>query len=417
MSQLPIPSAPVRPPSLGTFASLRHRDFRYLWTGTFFMSAGQWVQGVTLGWLAYEMTGSAVLLGALSGLRALPFLISGPIAGVVADRLDRRQLLIFVEVFLAATALGMGALVAWGWVEVWHIFVFSTATAVAWSFNQPVRQSLTPNVVPRHDLMNAIALNSVAFNITKVLGPAIGGVLIVVIGAGGNFVLQAACYSAVVYVILRMRVPATPTDARQSSMLANLKEGVRYVASTPTLLALMVANLVPNIFAMPYQALMPVFQKDVLGVGADGLGILLAAPGLGAVIATLGLASVSHTVRRKGLLLIGALLLLGFFLVGFSYMTSFPLALLMLVGVGGCQVFYAATTNTLIQSIVPDALRGRVMSIYLLDHGLSPLGSMLAGVGAHFFGAPATVAVMGAMVGLLALVVAWRLPDLREIRA
>jgi MFS family permease len=179
----------------------------------------------------------------------------------------------------------------------------------------------------------------------------------------------------------------------------------------------MVANLVPNIFAMPYQALMPVFQKDVLGVGADGLGILLAAPGLGAVIATLGLASVSHTVRRKGLLLIGALLLLGFFLVGFSFMTSLPMALLMLVGVGGCQVFYAATTNTLIQTIVPDALRGRVMSIYLLDHGLSPLGSMFAGIGAHFFGAPATVAVMGAMVGLLALVVAWRLPDLREIRA
>lgn len=381
------------------------------------MSAGQWVQQVTLGWLAYEMTGSAVLLGALSGLRALPFLVVSPMAGVAADRLDRRNILITVELFLTATAVGMGALVWSGSLEVWHLFAFSLITAVAWSFNQPVRQSLVPNVVPRRDLMNAVALNSVGFNITKVIGPAIGGALIAAITAAGNFFVQAAAYGAVVAVIFRMRVPPTPTEARQSSVFANLKEGLRYVVSTPVVLALMMAGLVPNIFAMPYQTLMPVFQKDVLGVGPDGLGLLLAAPGVGAVVATLFLASIADSFRRKGVLLLGSLFLLGVTLILFSRTTSLPVALLTLVGVGACQIFYAATTTTLIQLTVPDALRGRVMSIYMLDHGLSPAGAMLAGVSAQLFGAPITVAFMGVIVILLAVAVAWGLPTIREIEA
>lgn len=381
------------------------------------MSAGQWVQQVTMGWLTYELTGSSVLLGTLNAVRALPFLISGPIAGVAADRLDRRALLISIEFLLAAASLGMGVLVGSGQLEVWHLFVFAIATAVAWSCNQPVRQTLVPAVVPRHDLMNAIALNSVAFNVTKVLGPAAGGVLIALIGASGNFYVQAAAYTAVVAVIFKMRVPPVEEGLDQASVMQHLKEGLLYVRSTPVVLALMIAALVPNIFAMPYQALMPVFQKDVLGVGADGLGLMLAAPGVGAVVATLFLATFADSFRRKGLLLLGALGLLGFFLILFAQAASLPLALLTLVGVGGAQIFYAATTNTLIQLSVPDRLRGRVMSIYMLDHGLSPAGSLLAGIGAHFFGAPATVSVMGAMVIVLALLVTWRLPQLRDLEA
>jgi predicted MFS family arabinose efflux permease len=399
------------------FSSLYYRDYRYLWTGTLFMSAGQWIQQVTLGWLVYDLTGSSVLLGLLNGLRSLPFLIVGPSAGVAADRLDRRKLLLAIQAFLMSVTFIMGTVVITGHVEVWHVFLFTACTATAWSVNQTVRQTLAPNVVPRHEIMNAIALNSLAFNITKVLGPALGGVLIAYFGAGGNFYVQAAAYLGVLIAISLMHLPKSEMPARAASVFANLKEGLDYVRSTPIVLALMVSALVPSIFAQPYQTLMPVFQKDILQVGPGALGLMLAAPGVGAIISALLLASIANSVRRKGILLLIALGLLGTSLILFSQMTALPLALLTLVGVGGCQVFYAATTNTMLQVIVPDELRGRVSSIYMLDVGLSPLGAFAAGVSASIVGAPTTVAAMGlAVIGLAALV-AWRMPQIHRFEA
>ncbi len=378
------------------------------------MSAGQWIQQVTLGWLLYDLTGSSVLLGALNGVRALPFLVAGPIAGVAADRMDRRRLMLNTQYVLIVTALGMGVLVASGYLQPWHLFVFTLMTGIAWAFNEPVRQSLVPAMVPKEELMNAVALNSIGFNLNKVLGPAVGGVLIAAFGASGNFFVQSAAYAGVLVMVYWMRVPQTSEEARKSSALANLKEGFAYVWSNPTIFALMAAAYVPRIFAVPYQALMPVFQKDVLGVGPGGLGLLMAAPGVGAVLSVLTLTS-AFDVRRKGLLLLWCLICLGGFLIAFSRITSFPLALVALVGVGACQIMFMATTNTLLQLLVPDALRGRVMSLYMLDRGLMPVGAMMAGVAAHLIGAPATVAIMGGIVIALALVVAWRVPRLRRI--
>jgi MFS transporter, DHA1 family, staphyloferrin A biosynthesis exporter len=398
-----------------TFSSLRHLDYRYLWTSTLLMSAGQWIQQVTLGWLLYDLTNSAVLLGALNGLRALPFLIFGPIAGVAADRMDRRGLLLGNQYVLLFATLAMGLLVASGWLEAWHLFAFTFITGIAWSFSDPVRQSLVPNLVPKGELMNAVALHSGGFNLMKVVGPSLGGLLIAWFGAAGNFFVQSAAYLGVLITICLMRVPPTPDEARHSSVTANLKEGLSYVGSSTIVLTLMITALVPRVFAVPYQALMPVFQKDVLGVGPEGLGIMLAAPGLGAVLTTLALASVAHSLRRKGLLLLGGMVFLGIFLILFSQATSFWPAVLFLVGVGGCQVLFMATTNTMLQMIVPDGLRGRVMSIYMLDRGLMPLGALMAGVTSHLIGAPGTVAMMGSVVILLALAVAWRVPLLREI--
>jgi MFS transporter, DHA1 family, staphyloferrin A biosynthesis exporter len=399
----------------GLLSSLQYRDFRYLWTGTVFMSGGQWIQQVTLGWLAYDLTGSPIALGAINGLRALPFLVVGPTAGVLADRMDRRKLLITIQGVLVVTAVCMGALVASGLVEVWHLFVFALITASFWAVNQPLRQTLVPSVVPREALMNAIALNSLAFNITKVLGPTAGGFLIAAFGPGGNFFVQGFAYICVMAAIYGMQVaPHDAAAARQSSVMANLREGLSYVKSSPVVLGLMISALVPSIFAQPYQTLMPVFQKDVLGQGPEALGLMLAAPGVGAVLAALLLASLGG-FRRKGILLLFSLLALGISLILFSRMTALPLALLTLVGVGGCQVFYAATTNTMLQIIVPDELRGRVISIYMLDQGLSPAGALMAGVSTHFVGAPITVAVMGCLVIALAAVVAWRIPMLREV--
>ena len=400
---------------LGTFSSLRHLNFRYLWFGTLCMSGGQWIQQVTLGWLLYDLTGSSVLLGLLNGLRAVPFLIASPIAGVAADRMDRKKLILGTQYALIMTTVAMGLLVASGFLEVWHLFAFTLITGVTWAFVDPVRQTLVPALVPREDLMNAVALNSAAFNLTKIIGPSLGGILIVFSGAAGNFFVQSVAYLGVLASIHWMCIPPTPSEARQSSALANLKEGLAYVWSNPSVFALMATALVPRIFAVPYQTLMPVFQKDVLQVGPEGLGVLLAAPGAGAMLAGLMLATLANRVKRQGVLMLVSLVSLGIVMNLFSWTTSFPMAILALIAVGGCQVFYMATTNTMLQVIVPDHLRGRVMSIYALDRGLMPVGALMAGVSAHMIGAPATVSYMGLVVILLAILVAWRAPVVRGI--
>jgi MFS family permease len=414
-----VDEAPVEaaspPLGLQTFSSLRHPDFRYLCTGTFMMSAGQWIQQVTLGWLVYDLTGNSMLLGALNGLRALPFLVTGPMAGVAADRMDRKKLLLRTQWILIVTAVAMGALVASGLLHVWHIFVFTLITGVAWTFTEPVRQSMIPGIVPKKDLANAIALNSGGFNLMKVMGPALGGAMIALFGAGGNFFVQAVAYIGVLVMIYWMHVPPTPDEARRSSALANLKEGFAYVWSTPAVLALMILAYVPRVFAVPYQTLMPVFQKDVLKVGPEGLGMLMAAPGVGALLAALILASVVNRLKRQGLFLVGSIIILGLFLILFSQIKSFPLALVSLVLAGLFQMFFLASTATLLQLSVPDELRGRVMSLYMLDRGFMPAGALFAGVTAHFIGAPSTVAIMGAIVIVLALIVAWKVPALRVL--
>ncbi|MGH7846400.1 MAG: MFS transporter, partial [Candidatus Binatia bacterium] len=310
----------------------------------------------------------------------------------------------------------MGGIVVSGRLQVWHIFLFTLITGVAWSFSEPVRQSLIPSIVPKADLVNAVALNSGGFNLMKIVGPALGGVMIALFGAAGNFFAQGAAYVGVLVMVYLMRVPSTPDEARRSSALANLKEGFSYVGSTPAVLALMILAYVPRIFAVPYQTLMPVFQKDVLGVGPEGLGLLMAAPGVGAVSAVLLLASLVNRFRRQGLLLVGSIIVLGLFLILFSQTTSFWLALAVLIGVGAFQMLFLASTNTMLLLIVPDELRGRVMSLYMLDRGLMPAGALFAGVAAHFIGAPSTVAMMGAIVIVLALVVAWRVPVIRALQ-
>lgn len=414
--KVPAEAAPRRQ-GFQTFASLRHPEYRYLWTGTLMMSAGQWIQQVTLGWLLYDLTGNSMLLGALNGLRALPFLVTGPLAGVAADRMDRRRLLLQTQTVLIVTAVLMGALVASRFLAVWHLFAFTLITGIAWTITEPVRMSVIPNVVPKKDLANAVALNSGGFNLMKVIGPALGGALIAWFGAAENFFLQAIAYGGVLAMIYWMHIPPHRAEAKRNSALANLKEGFAYVRSTPAVLALMCLAYVPRIFAVPYQTLMPVFQKDVLKVGPEGLGLLMAAPGLGAVIAVLVMASVGSRVRRQGLLLVGSILILGAFLILFSQITWFPMALATLVLVGIFQMFFLASTATMLQLIVPDELRGRVLSLYMLDRGFMPLGAMFAGTAAHFIGAPLAVAGMGGVVILLTLLVAWLIPAIRRLES
>jgi MFS transporter, DHA1 family, staphyloferrin A biosynthesis exporter len=402
---------------LQMFSSLRHRDYRYLWSGTLMMSAGQWVQQVTLGWLIYDLTGNSMLLGALNGLRAMPFLVTGPMAGVAADRMDRRKLLLRTQWVLVVSAILFGTLVWSQYLHVWHIFLFTLITGVAWTITEPVRMSLIPSVVPKAELANAVALNSGGFNLMKVIGPALGGALIAWFGAAENFFVQAAAYIGVLTMIHAMQIPPQQAEATHHSALSNLKEGFSYVWHTPAVLALMTLAYVPRVFAVPYQTLMPVFQKDVLKIGPDGLGLLMAAPGVGAVIAVLMLASLGNRIKRQGIFLLANIVVLGSFLILFSHITWFPLALVTLVLVGIFQMLFLASTATILQLIVPDRLRGRVLSLYMLDRGFMPLGALFAGTAAHFIGAPLTVGVMGAIVIVLTCLVAWRIPAIRTLES
>lgn len=409
----PVTAAPPARKGIGTFSSLSYPNYRYLWAGTLAMSAGQWVQNTTIGWYVYELTGSPILLGAINGLRSIPFLFLGPVAGVLADRFDRQRMVMIVAIVIMSTAYVMGALALLGTVEAWYLFVFTAITGTAWAFNQPARQSLISETVPRHELMNAIALASAGFNTNKLLGPLLAGMLIAWFGAGGNFLIQGLAYTVVLGSIAMMRLPPVPKLTKQDSLWTNLREGLAYVAKDKMVLVLMASALVPQLLAQPYQSLLPVFQKDVLHAGPEALGLLLGAPAIGALTATLILASFAGRLEHKGRILLVTMLAWGVSLVLFSRADTLLAAVLALVCVGACQVTYNSTNNTILQLIVPAELRGRVMSIYFIDQGLQPAGALMSGFVTSQIGAPDTVTLMGISVILLGLVIAVRSPRLR----
>jgi MFS family permease len=402
------------PSGFRTFASLRYRDYRLLWFGTLFSSSGQWIQQVSIGWLTYALTGSPFLLGVVNGLRSLPLLVLGPFGGVAADRIERKRLMLTTQLFLMTVTAVFATIIATGHAHVWNIIVFSLLTGVAWAFNMPVRQSVVPSLVPRNALMNALALNSAGFNVTRIVGPTIAGLLIAAIGIAGNFYLQAMAYVGVAAMVWQMQIPPRNGPPRDVSVRQDLFDGARYVWRHPTLRAQMTLALVPVVVALPYISLMPVFAKDVLNLGPGGFGLLMAAPGLGAVIGTLTIASVGD-IRRKGLLLFGSLIALGVALVLFSQSRSYPLSLGLLVLVGMFQMCYMTTNQTVLQITTPDELRGRVMGIYMLNQGLLPFGSLFAGILADVWGAPLAVTAMGAAVLLLAGAAFLRLPSMRAL--
>jgi len=379
-----------------TFTSLKYHDFRYLITSTFFTSAGNWIQQVTLGWLAYEYTGSAFLTGAVTGIRALPFLFMGPIAGVITDRVNRKTLLIVVHLLLSVLGLSFALLIASGHLQTWHIFVFSMLSGAGWASGNPVRQALVATLVPQKDLMNAIALNSAAFNITRMLGPAVGGLLIVMVGPSTNFFIQAISFFLVTLIVIPIKIPTDNiVESSKHTFSEDFIEGVRYVIQEKTTFALVLLALIPSIFMMPFtQSLMPVFAKDILKVDANGLGLILSAMGIGAFVGTLTLASLGN-VTNKGKMLFIIGIFAGLSLIIFSQTKLLIFSILVISLQGAFQMIYHSTNNTIIQTITPNAMRGRVMSIYMLDHGLMPIGALIAGGIAQFYGADIAILIGG----------------------
>jgi MFS family permease len=396
------PAEPRRVALPAAFASLRHRNYRLLWIGSLISNSGDWMDQVALNWLVYQLTGSAVSLGLLNLCRLLPILAFTLIGGVVADRVERRRLMFTTQAAAMTLAFILAVLVSTGLVQFWMVLVVAVGRGIALSFNQPARQSLISELVPRESLMNAIALNSATLNLTRVIGPAIGGGLIASVGVAGAFYVNGASFLAVLWGLALMRFPERAARPRRG-MLTDLAGGVRYVAGQPSLRGLVVLALLPMIFGMPYMSMLTVFASDVLEVGASGLGLLTACSGVGAVSGALFVASRSATAGRRRLMLWG-LVGFGVALIAFAVSHWLWLSAAMLIGVGFFQQLYMSLNNTLIQEDVDEEYRGRVLSTLFLNRGMVPLGTMLAGFGADAFGAQLTT---GAMAGVLVLMALW----------
>jgi MFS family permease len=384
--------------------SLRHRNYRLLWIGTIISNSGDWMDQIALNWLVYQLSGSAVQLALLNLFRLAPIFVFTLVGGVVADRMERRRLLFVTQFVAMVLAFVLAILTFLNVVEIWMVFVIAVGRGIVLSFNQPARQSLISDLVPREDLKNAIALNSATLNLTRVLGPTIGGLLIATVGVAGAFFLNAASFVAVLYALTLMRFPERVKRVRKGSMLADLAGGFAYLNRHPSLRTLVVLALVPFILGMPYMTMLTVFASDVLSVGGGGLGLLTACSGIGAVSGALWVASQAHRASLGRLMLVG-MMSFGASLVVFSLSSWFWLSFVLLLAVGASQQIYMASNNALIQTMVEEEYRGRVVSTLFLNRGLVPLGTIVAGIGTSLFGVQATMATMGGALLVLALLV------------
>ncbi len=394
-----------------TFDSLALRDYRLLWMGQLTTSLGQWMDQTSRSWLIYRITNSPLQLGLVSAVRGIPLLFFGVIAGVVADRYGRKAQLIIAQVVNAILNVVLATLVLTGRIEVWHIYVTGFLAGTVQAFQQPARQALINDLVGEKHLMNAVALNSAALNLSRSVGPAICGVLIQAFGVDISYYVQAVLYAFATVWTGQIRVPQTPTGVGYSdgsvnqSMFASAKEGFAYIASNKTILALMVLALAPILLGMPYTSLMPLFAIDVLHGDARTQGLLLTMVGIGAVIGALTIASLGRQ-QGNGRLMISGAAGFGLSLVAFSQSKVLGMAMTFTFLAGLSNSGYTSQNQTMIQMLTPAKLRGRVLGVYFLNRGLMPIGSLLAGILASELGGPWAVTIMGGSCCLLAVGVA-----------
>ncbi len=394
--------------------ALRHRNFQLFAGGQLISLIGTWMQTVAQSWLIFRLTQSSFLLGIVSFASQIPVFLVSPIGGHAADRMDRRRIMIATQSTSMALAFVLAALTLTNRVREWHIIVLASLLGLVNAFDLPARQAALVQMVEREDLMNAIALNSSMFNGARVVGPAIAGLLVAGIGEGWCFFANAVSYIAVIIGLVMMRMPPKREGhAITSTAVENIIEGFRYVARTKPIRALLLLLGVISFCGMPFAVLMPVFAENVLHAGARGLGILMGVSGVGALIGSIALA-VRSSVKGLGRWVAVSAGAFGAALGLFALSRSFWLSALLLIPVGTMMMVAMASSNTLIQSMVPDALRGRVMSVYsMMFMGMGPLGSLLAGSVAERFGAPAALAAGGAISVVAAIVFGMRLPNLR----
>jgi len=395
-----------------TLRALRHRNFQLFFAGQLVSLIGTWMQNVAQAWLVYRITGSSALLGMVGFAGQIPVFFISPLGGLIADRYSRQRTVIATQVSAMILAFILAALTLTGRVQVPHIFVLAALLGVVNAFDIPARQSFLVEMVGREDLINAIALNSSMFNGARIVGPAVAGILVAAIGEGWCFFANGVSYIAVIIGLIMIKVPPAAVP-KKASAISHIAEGFRFAARKTPIRALLLLLGLVSLTGMPYAVLMPVFADHIFHSGARGLGILMGFSGAGALIGALALAT------RQGVIGLGRWIavstgVFGASLILFSLSHSFWIAAALLVPVGLAMMTQMGASNTLIQTMTPDHLRGRVMSVYsMMFMGMAPLGALLAGVMADRFGAPFTVAAGGAVAIVGSIVFSLRLPALR----
>lgn len=398
-----------------TFASLHSRNYRLWFVGQLISLAGTWMQTTAQGYLVYELTKSPAFLGYVGFAAGLPTWIFTLYGGVVADRFPRRSILIVAQSALMASAFALAWLVFKGTVQPWHIIAIALATGVANAFDAPARQAFVADMVERRDLTNAIALNATMFNAAAVIGPALAGVIYAAFGPVWCFTLNGVSYIAVIVALLMMRISRMAPKESHDSVGSRLKEGVRYTASQGLIRTLILNMGVVSVFAMSLMTLLPAWSVNVLGGDVRTNGLLISARGLGALAGALMVAALGRRPVRGKLWTAGGLVL-PVAMMAFTFVRWIPASFALLVLVGWGFMSVANISNALVQTAVPDELRGRVMGLYVLVFfGGMTLGSLLIGIVAERAGEPQTVFVNAAVVLAASLVIFWRLPSIRKM--
>ena len=391
-----------------TFAALRHRNFRLFLIGQFVSLCGTLMQQVALGWLVLELTNSPFAVGLVTTLGSLPILLLTLYGGVVADRVDKRRFVLLLQCLMLLEALALAILTVFHWITVHWIMGLAVFAGLLSAFEVPTRQALVVDLVEREDLMNALALSSMGFNVARVIGPAVAGALIAAFGLAACFFANAASYLAVVASLVMMQT-APPATGTRPNALAAMKEGFRYVLDNrwPRALVVVIAGFA--VFGFPFMIMAPVFARDVLGVGASGYAALVSAIGVGAATGALGLAGFGKRYRKERLL-IAASSVFGATLAWIALVSSFSASLALFTLAGWTMAANGILGNTLLQIQAPDHLRGRVMGVYsFLVLGLAPIGSFQAGLVAEHLGVRYSIGLGGAACCMTVAGVAWYL--------
>lgn len=387
--------------------ALSHRDYRLFWLGQLLSRIGTWMQSVGQAWLVLELTGSPFRLGLISTLQFAPVLLFAFLGGVISDRMAKRRLIIATQVAMMLQAFALAALVWSGHVAYWHVAVLAALYGIANSIDMPARQSYVIDLTGKDDLLNAIALNSAVFNGARVVGPALAGLLIAGYGVGTAFLVNGISFVAVLVALVAMRTDGAPHPGARGTVREEVMQGVRYAARTPAITLVLGLLLFVSLFVLNFNVVVPLLARDVLGQGAHGFGLLMAALGAGAVVGALGVASTgSGRPSMSRVLLAAAVLSAG--VLALALVRSFALAAAVLIVTGAAQIVFTSSANSTVQVTVPDGMRGRMMSLYVLVFvGVTPLGAFLMGSLAETVGIAVACAVGGGAGLTSVLVFAW----------
>ena len=398
------------PPGL---SPLRHRDFALYWVGQCVSQVGTFIEMTATTYLLYAITNSPVLLG-LGGLtRAVPILALALYGGALADRVDRKRLLMFTQASQVLTSLLLGTLVVTGTIQFWHIYVIGFVNSTLSAFDAPARNSFYPSLIPRSDFQNAVTLSSVIFRLSTLLGPAIAGVLIATVGPASPFFVNAASYFALIGALLLIRTKSLVATGSGDSMRSAMWGGLQFARRSPVLPLILGTEAILSLFGHN-SALVTIFARDVLHVGPEGLGLLLSSVGAGAIVGTIILVGTGE-LRQKGAIMIAAGILYAAALVAFSVSTSFALSIAVLFVLGIADSFWGAMRNTIIQLAATDAFRGRITSLVTFtSRGLTNTGQIETGAMVAVAGPPLAAAINGLVIGVAVIAIGLRSARLRR---